>query len=136
MLENYDVMGECIFCKIVAHEVPAAIVYEDDDTIAFLDIHPQTRGHLQLVPKQHLRWVYDIPDIGSFFNTAQKIIRAIIPILGADHVRLATYGDEVEHAHLWIVPHYKPEPNKSKNKERIDLEEVAQLLKNNLTIDL
>lgn len=99
-------MDDCIFCQIVAKSSPAHIVYEDRDTIAFLDKFPQTRGHLQLIPKAHYRWVWEIPDMGAFFAVAQKIIRAIIPVLGADHVTLTTRGDEVQHAHLWIVPQY------------------------------
>jgi histidine triad (HIT) family protein len=99
-------MGDCIFCQIVTKNAPAHIVYEDDHYLAFLDKFPQTRGHLQLVPKAHYRWVWEIPDIGTFFGVAQKIIRAIIPVLGADHVTLSTRGDEVHHAHLWIVPQY------------------------------
>lgn len=99
-------MYDCIFCQIVAKSSPAHIVYEDDHHLAFLDKFPRTRGHLQLVPKTHYRWVWEIPEIGMFFGVAQKIIRAIIPVLGADYVTLTTRGDEVHHAHLWIMPQY------------------------------
>lgn len=99
-------MDDCIFCQIVTKNAPSHIVYEDRDYLAFLDKFPQTRGHLQLIPKTHYPWVWEIPNVGAFFVVAQKIIRAIIPVLGADHVTLTTRGDEVQHAHLWIVPQY------------------------------
>ena len=121
-------MNSCIFCKISNHEIPAFVCYEDEDVIAFLDIRPQTRGHLQLTPKRHCRWIYDIDDIGKFFETAQRIIRAIIPELGAKFVTLATFGQEIEHAHLWIVPQYENiveirEGNSKKNESKSELAE-------------
>lgn len=100
-------MTNCIFCAIVSKKQPAFIVYEDSKTLVFLDKNPQSRGHLQLIPKEHYRWVYEIPYISNFSTTAQHISRAIISVLGADHVSWATFGHEIEHAHLWIVPHYK-----------------------------
>lgn len=101
----------CIFCQIIAKKAPALIVYEDEVTIAFLDKYPQSRGHIQLVPKTHVRWVYQIEQVGQFFTTARGITRAIIPVLGADHVSWATFGAEIAHAHLWIVPRYKNSPS-------------------------
>lgn len=101
---------DCIFCQIIAKKAPALIVYEDETTIAFLDKNPQSRGHLQFVPKKHVRWVYEIDKIDTFFATAQWITRVIIPVLSADYVSWATFGTEVAHAHLWIVPRYKNSP--------------------------
>ncbi|HCM37785.1 MAG: Histidine triad (HIT) protein [Candidatus Gottesmanbacteria bacterium GW2011_GWB1_43_11] len=127
-------MENCVFCEIVAKKAPAFIVYEDDETIAFLDRYPQTLGHLQLVPKVHHRWIYELPDIGTFFATAQKIIRVIIPVLEADHVTLGTFGREVKHAHLWIVPQYKKEIGLQEGKQRQQEKptQLAQLLKETL----
>ena len=99
-------MQSCIFCQIVSRQVPAFIVYEDESYLAFLDKFPQTRGHVQLIPKTHVRWVYDIPNIGQFFTVAGRIIHAIIPVLDASHVTIGTFGREIDHAHLWIVPQY------------------------------
>lgn len=98
---------DCIFCAIANHEAPAGIVYEDNICIAFTDIHPRTRGHIQLVPKLHYRWIYDMPDMDKLFSVAQTMIRAIIPVLGADHVLIGTFGHEIHHAHVWIVPQYR-----------------------------
>lgn len=99
-------MSDCIFCRIIRKDAPAQVVFESENYIAFLDKHPKTRGHLQLLPKKHVTWIYELPDIGNFFITAQRIIHAIIPALGADHVTIATFGHEIAHAHLWIVPQY------------------------------
>lgn len=100
-------MTDCIFCRIVTRQEPAEVVYEDDVCMAFLDKYPQARGQLQLIPKKHYRWIYEVPEIGQIFATAGKIIRAIIPVLGADHATLATFGRQVAHAHIWIVPQYQ-----------------------------
>lgn len=130
-------MENCIFCRIIERKEPAYFVYEDDETIAFLDHFPQTRGHLQLTPKTHYRWIWELPNIGQFFTIAGKIIRVIIPVLEADHVTLATFGQQVPHAHLWIVPQYK---EAVKVRERWDLGtgkgqlEVAELLKRVLAV--
>lgn len=115
----------CVFCQIVAGRSPADIVFEDKLCLAFLDKYPQTRGHLQLIPKKHYRWIYDVPEIGEIFVAARKIVRAIIPVLGANHVSLATLGEEVPHAHIWIVPQYKRRLENSRD----DREALAHLLR-------
>lgn len=125
-------MQDCVFCRIISREEPAHIVYEDDRLICFLDKYPQTRGHMQLVPKIHVRWIYDTVDMATFFRIAQKIIHGIIPVLGCDHVSFGTFGREVDHAHLWIVPQYKSEVRVTEGvgKEKQDLESLATLVRN------
>jgi diadenosine tetraphosphate (Ap4A) HIT family hydrolase len=54
-------MKDCIFCKIISGEIPSHKVYEDENFLAFLDIHPQSPGHIQVIPKKHFRWVWDLP---------------------------------------------------------------------------
>ena len=129
-------MPNCIFCDIVAKKAPAFVVYEDAASLAFLDKYPQSRGHLQLVPRVHCRWIYDLPEalIGPFFTTVKRISRGIIPILKAQYVRWATFGTEIEHAHLWLVPIYKPRVVLEEGKGRIreGQEYLAKLLKDAL----
>lgn len=121
-------MENCVFCEIVNKQAQAEIVYEDVDTLAFLDKYPQSRGHLQFIPKTHVRWIYELPDMGQFFTTAGKIIRGIIPVLGADHVTIGTFGHQVSHAHLWIVPQYKQEVTlKEWRKTQTDPKEITKL---------
>ena len=129
-------MHSCIFCQIISRKASAFIVYEDDDHLAFLDAYPQSRGHLQLIPKIHYQWVYDIRDMGSFFSVAGRIIRAIIPALGADHVTIATFGRHVAHAHLWIVPQYrndqKIEEESGRQTNKGSLQKIAEIIRNAL----
>ncbi len=112
----------CIFCKIVSREIPAHIVYEDDLFLAFLDIHPQSPGHTQVIPKEHVRWVWDYEHIGAYFKIAQKIALAQRKAFNTDFILSKIVGDEVEHAHIWVFPNDKVEGKKSDfevNKEKI-----------------
>ncbi len=126
-------MKECVFCQVVDHKAPAFIVYEDADRLAFLDLYPQTRGHLQLIPKKHYQWLYEIPDMDVFFNVAGRIIRVIIPVLGADHVTIASFGRQVAHAHLWIVPQYRSDRRvREGERGKVEIEsqeEVGKLIR-------
>ena len=97
-------MSDCIFCKIMAGEIPSYQVYEDRLHLGFLDISQVNDGHVLLVPKQHVRWVWEIEDQGAFFTAAKKIITAMQKITGNDQVSLFTVGEEVRHAHLHLVP--------------------------------
>ena len=99
----------CIFCKIVNKEIPAEIVYEDDSFIAFLDINPQSPGHTQVIPKEHHRWVWDVPNAGDYFEVAQKIALAQQKAFNTDWILSKVIGDEVPHAHLWVFPNNKVE---------------------------
>lgn len=94
----------CIFCKIVRGEIPAEKVYEDDKYIAFLDIHPQSPGHVQVIPKEHYRWVWDMPNVGEYFEVAKKIALAERKAFNTDFVLAKIIGDEVPHAHIWVFP--------------------------------
>ncbi len=94
----------CIFCKIVARQIPAHIVYEDDTFCAFLDIHPQSPGHTQIIPKDHYRWVWDVPHIEKYFIVAQKIALAQRKAFNTDFILSKIMGDEVPHAHIWVFP--------------------------------
>src|SRR3989344_8907462 len=76
MILQLGIMPDCIFCQIVEKKIPAEIVYEDDAYLAFLDIKPLAPGHTLLIPKTHYRWIWDIPRLGQFFETAQKIALA------------------------------------------------------------
>ena len=72
--------------------------------MAFLDINPQSPGHVQVIPKKHYRWVWDIPNAGKYFKVVQKIAKAQQKAFGTDWIISKIIGDEVEHAHIWIYP--------------------------------
>lgn len=95
----------CIFCKIVAGDIPAHTVYKDDTFIAFLDIHPQAPGHIQIIPREHHQWVWDVPNVGEYFEVTAKLAKALRAAYGVDLIRSQVYGDEIAHAHVWLWPH-------------------------------
>ena len=102
--------SNCIFCKIVAGEIPSYKVYEDENFFAFLDINPRASGHVQVIPKEHYRWVWDLPaggkqgSIGEYFEVVRKIAKAQQKAFQTDLIRSQIFGDEVEHAHIWVWP--------------------------------
>ncbi len=97
-------MQECVFCKIARKEIPAEVIYEDDDFIAFLDIKPLGPGHAQVIPKKHYRWVWDVPNAGKYFEVVKRIALAQKKVFKADIARSQIYGEEIPHAHIWVWP--------------------------------
>lgn len=100
-------MDDCIFCKIVRGEIPCYKVYEDSDFLGFLDIKPLNPGNSLLIPKNHHRWVYDVPNFGDYWQIAKKIALVTIPIVNAQSVSFVTLGFEVPHAHIRIIPRFE-----------------------------
>lgn len=97
-------MSDCIFCKIVAGEIPSYKIYEDENYLAFLDISQINDGHTMLIPKHHVRWVWDIEDVGEFFQVAKKIAKNMQKASGHEMVMSAIWGEQVPHAHFHFVP--------------------------------
>ncbi len=97
-------MPDCLFCKIVKREIPAEVVYEDDNFLAFLDINPRSPGHVQVIPKTHYRWVWDVPNAGAYFEVGQKIALAQQQAFAQPAIWSRIMGDEIFHAHIWIFP--------------------------------
>lgn len=97
-------MENCIFCKIVKGDLPSHRVYEDDNFLAFLDINPESPGHTLVIPKEHYRWVWDVPNAGEYFEVAKKIALAQKKAFNTDLVISRVVGEEVHHAHIWVFP--------------------------------
>lgn len=97
-------MSDCIFCKIAKGEIPAHVVYEDDNFLAFLDANPRAPGHVQVIPKEHRRWVWDVPNVGEYFEVTRKIAKAQQKAFNVEMIRSQVFGDEVAHAHVWVWP--------------------------------
>lgn len=119
-------MGNCIFCKIVSGEIPSYKVYEDNNFLAFLDIHPQSPGHTQIIPKEHHRWVWDLPNVGEYFEVAKKVALAQRKAFNTDWILSKIVGDEVPHAHIWVYP------NGEVQGDRTNLEKNLEKIKENL----
>jgi len=103
-------MVECLFCKIVAGEIPAFKIYEDGDTIAFLDINPSAVGHTLVIPRRHARDVFEIDDVSlkAVAATAKLIAGKIRSVLGADVTVLQNNGraagQAIDHFHVHVIP--------------------------------
>ena len=97
-------MENCIFCKIVRGEIPCYKVYEDEDFLAFVDIHPQSPGHVQVIPKKHYRWVWDVPNVGEYFEVVKKIAQAQQKAFNTEFILSKIVGEEIDHAHIWVYP--------------------------------
>lgn len=112
--------NNCVFCKIVKKEIPAYIIYENEDFLVFLDIHPMAPGHTQIIPKKHYRWVWDVPNIGEYFEIVKKIAIAQKEAFNVEIIRSQIYGEEVPHAHIWVWPEIRGDAqNFEENKNKI-----------------
>jgi histidine triad (HIT) family protein len=108
---------DCIFCKIVAGEVPATRVDEDERTVAFMDVNPATRGHVLVVPREHVADLHEIgpEDLDACAAMAQRIAGRQRERLGADGVNLLNScgpaaWQTVFHFHLHVIPRYEGDP--------------------------
>ncbi|KAB8139025.1 HIT family protein [Gracilibacillus oryzae] len=105
--------NECIFCKIIAGDIPSAKVYEDDDVYAFLDIGQVTKGHTLIVPKKHTKNIYETDgDIAAnLFSRVPKVANAIKEAFQPKGINIlnnneAPAGQSVFHLHIHLIPRY------------------------------
>jgi histidine triad (HIT) family protein len=101
--------GVCVFCQIVAGEVDAAVVHADEETVAFLDARPVFKGHVLLVPREHVETLPDLPRelIAPLFAVAQRLSRAVPAAMEADGSFVAmnnVVSQSVPHLHVHVVP--------------------------------
>lgn len=98
--------NDTLFQKIIRRELPATILFEDSDTVAFLDIHPVTKGHTLVIPKKPYVWFDDMPDeeLGRLFSTVKKITKAMKKSLFCDFVQVTIVGQDVPHVHIHLMP--------------------------------
>jgi len=104
----------CIFCKIVAGEIPSTRVYEDDDILAFMDIGPIIKGHTLVIPKAHFDPITDTPAdvLQKVIAVVQKVARAQVAGLGADGINVTqangrVAGQVVPHVHFHVIPRFE-----------------------------
>lgn len=110
---------DCIFCRILAGELPATVVAEDERTIAFMDINPATRGHALVIPREHAKDLGEIgaEDLAACALMAQRVAAKARENLGAAGVNLLNaYGavawQTVFHFHIHVIPRYEDDPLK------------------------
>lgn len=102
--------GVCLFCKIVAGQLPAHKVYEDDHVLAFLDLHPIRAGHTLVIPKAHHVWFEDMPPetASRVMTCAQQTAKALKQTYDVERVALFYTGIHVPHVHAHVVPMHHP----------------------------
>jgi len=107
-------MEECIFCKIAEGKIPALKVYEDENTISFLDIMPANKGHCLVVPKKHYETLLDVPDedLKNLIIATKKVAKALSLSIGNGDYNIIMNngkiaGQIVAHAHIHIIPRFK-----------------------------
>jgi histidine triad (HIT) family protein len=110
-------MADCIFCAIVAGELPAQILAEDEHTVSFLDINPWTRGHSLVVPRKHSKDLLEIDpaDLSRTAVAAKQLAATLKDRLGADGINLLNSCGEaawqsVFHFHVHVIPRYVDDP--------------------------
>lgn len=99
----------CVFCGIVAGEIDAEVVFEDEGTVAFLDVRPLFPGHVLLVPREHHVTIEDLPEerVERFFLNGRRLAGAVREAMGADGTFMAmnnVVSQSVPHLHLHVVP--------------------------------
>lgn len=115
-------MEPSIFTRIINGEIPCHKIYEDDDTIAFLDIHPDKPGHTLVVTKVQVDQYIDLDDEKyiALWLSVKKVAKRLKSVLGVDRVKVIIVGTDVPHVHVHLVPFN--EDDKSMNSERENLE--------------
>ena len=110
---------DCLFCKIIAGELPSQRVDEDERTVAFMDISPATRGHALVVPRNHAANLLEVDpdDLSAVAVAAQRLARRAVQRLGADGVNLinscgAVAWQTVFHLHIHVIPRFQDDPLK------------------------
>jgi len=104
-------MQDSIFTKIIKGEIPCHKIYEDDKTLAFLDIHPVNDGHTLVISKSQVEFIWDLTpeDYLAVGSTVQKVGLRLREIMGTPYVGQMVVGTDVPHAHIHVVPFTKTE---------------------------
>ncbi len=126
-------MSDCLFCKIINNEVPSKKIYEDDLVLAFLDISPNSNGHILLIPKKHLVTVLDMNGtyLSHFLDVIQTklypLLKEKLNIDGLTITQNNFLGQDIKHYHIHLIPRYS---NNSPYKEKLDVDEIYHILVN------
>jgi len=128
-------MADSIFTRIIKGEIPSYKVYEDDQVLAFLDIHPKTPGHTLVVPKREAEFVWDLPEAeyAALMAAVRKVALRIKEVLGTGYVGELVFGMDVPHAHVHVYGFNTAEearriPDQSSEPDQAALADIAKKL--------
>jgi histidine triad (HIT) family protein len=132
--------SDCIFCKIVAGTAECHEVYQDNATLAFMDIQPANDGHCLVIPKEHFEKVFDMPPaaFGALASTAAKVARAVNEVLPPGGINLVQAngelaGQSVYHVHIHVLPRRAGDnllinwDRNRKENQRYDRDRIAEI---------
>ena len=124
-------MEPSIFTKIINGEIPCHKVYEDDKTFAFLDIHPIAEGHVLIIPKKQVEFVWDLneEDYAAVMTTAKKVALRLREVLPYSYVAERVIGVDVPHAHVHLIPFDEVSQLNTEQRfdEEVDHDHLAEL---------
>lgn len=129
-------MEDSIFTRIIRGDIPSHKIYEDDATFAFLDIHPVQPGHVLVIPKRQVEFVWDLEpsDYQSLMATVQKVAQRLRDILGVPYVGEQVIGVDVPHAHVHLIPfsvvsEFRTQPDMNAEPDHTALADMAARLR-------
>jgi histidine triad (HIT) family protein len=133
----------CQFCSLVRKETQASVVFEDENTMAFMDLKPVNDGHTLVIPKTHYENIYEIPEeeIASLYKTVKKVASAVKKGVNAEGISITQHNgwaalQRVFHMHVHVIPRYEgqrfPRPEELKEANREKLEEIAAKIRRNI----
>jgi len=139
--------GECLFCAIAQGRVPSKKVYDDSDTVAFLDINPRNKGHTLVVPKEHHESLMDMPEekAAEVFKVVKKVAMAAKDAVEADGINIGqnngkVAGQVVPHVHFHVIPRFETDKVKAgaeallppKKLEEAEMNKIAKDIRENM----
>jgi histidine triad (HIT) family protein len=137
----------CIFCDIIQEKAPCYKIYEDELSLAILDINPFSKGHCLVIPKKHIPWWHELSEEenASLFRVAKIVAEKMMQTLNPDFVCMYARGRRIPHTHIFLVPTYSGDvldrffnalelfqespPKLAALREKDSMEEVAELLR-------
>lgn len=137
----------CIFCDIIEEKAPSYRIYEDELSLAMLDINPFSKGHCLVIPKRHVPWWHDLSEEenASLFRVAKIVAEKMMKSLDPDFVCMYARGRRIPHTHIFLVPTYSGDvldrffnalelfqespPKLAALRESESMEDVAELLR-------
>ncbi len=129
-------MEDCLFCKIATGEIPAEMIYQDENTLAFLDINPTNQGHVLVIPKAHSEDIFNMPR--SSWTEVTNIVHKLSPIIQkatrADGINIGmnngrAAGQIIFHPHVHIIPRYKKDGLQEWSRKEYKEGEAKQIAK-------